>query len=122
MSVSFQALIDHLDTTGTVTIATRRADGEERTTPIWSVAVGDQPYVRSAYGPDSWWYKRAIARGAAFLVDGEWMPVRAQYVDDDATIAAVDAAYSTKYARQRASLQSVLTAEARACTLRLVPT
>jgi hypothetical protein len=119
---SFAMLTDFLDTTDTVTIVTRQASGEEKSTPIWSVVADGKPYVRSAFGPDSWWYRRALARRtAAFPLDGESVQVRLEHIQDPATIDAVDAAFSTKYADQPADLKPVLRDESRACTLLIRP-
>lgn len=118
----FAAVTEHLDMTNTVVIITRRADGTEKATPIWSTVFEGRPYVRSAFGPDSWWYKRAIARGeAAFEVDGTRIDVRLEHVDDATTISGIDDAFSAKYAAEAADLVPMLTDESRACTLRVVP-
>ena len=116
------AVTEHLEATNTVVVITRRADGTEKATPIWSAVFDGRPYVRSAFGPDSWWYKRAIARGtAAFDVDGRRIDVRLEHIDDAATIAGVDRAFSVKYAAEAADLAPMLEDASRACTLRVVP-
>ncbi|HEV7742597.1 MAG TPA: DUF2255 family protein [Pseudolysinimonas sp.] len=115
------ALRDHLDRTDTVFVLTRRADGEERSTPIWAVVADGEPYIRSVNGADGLWFRRAMARGAvAFEVEGTRIDADVERVEDAATIAAVDAALEAKYARQRGSVQSMLTDSARECTLRVV--
>jgi hypothetical protein len=115
------ALRDHLDRTDTVFVITRKADGDERTTPIWSVVVDDVPYIRSVDGPDGVWFKRAIARGwVAFEVDGTRIEADVERAQDATTIAAFDAAMEAKYAGQRSSVQSMLKESARESTLRLV--
>jgi hypothetical protein len=118
----FAAVTEHLDTTNTVVIVTRRADGTEKATPIWSTVFDGRPYVRSAFGPDSWWYKRAIASWtAAFDVDGRRIDVRLEHIEDAATISGIDDAFSAKYAAEAADLVPMLTDESRACTLRVLP-
>jgi hypothetical protein len=118
----FAAVTEHLDTTNTVVIITRRADGTEKETPIWSTVFDGTPYVRSAFGPDSWWYKRAIASWtAAFDVDGRRIDVRLEHIEDAATISGIDDAFSAKYAAEAADLVPMLTDESRACTLRVLP-
>ncbi|MCU1417477.1 MAG: hypothetical protein JWP32_1651 [Schumannella sp.] len=115
------ALRDHLDRTDTVFVLTRRADGKERSTPIWAVVADGEPYIRSVNGADGLWFRRATARGAvAFEVDGTRIDADVERVEDAATIAAVDAALEAKYARQRGSVQSMLKDSARECTLRVV--
>lgn len=117
-----RALTEHLDTTNTVVIVTRRADGTEKETPIWSTVFDDRPYIRSAFGPESWWYKRAIASWtAAFDVDSRRIDVRLEHVDDAATISGVDEAFSAKYADEAPDLVPMLQDASRACTLRVVP-
>jgi len=130
---------EHLDVTDTITFVTRRRSGERVPTFIWSVVAGGEPYLRSAFGPDSWWYRRALADpsvavdvGAepedtegtpdAMLVDP--VEARVEYVPDDAPHAAVqesiDAALREKYGYDPKNLAPMLSAEARACTLRVV--
>jgi hypothetical protein len=63
------------------------------------VRAGDDLYVRSAYGPDNPWYRRAKASGAG--------RVRAGTLERDVAFAeaapgahaAIDAAYHSKYDR-----------------------
>jgi hypothetical protein len=118
--MSSTALRDHLDKTDTVHVITRKADGDERTTPIWSVVVDDVPYIRSVDGPDGFWFKRAIARGwVAFEVGGVRIDADAEHVLDATTISDVDAAFEAKYSRQRGSVASMMRESARESTLRL---
>jgi hypothetical protein len=43
-------------------IASVRTDGNLRPfIAIWFVRAGDDLYVRSAYGPDNGWYRRALS-------------------------------------------------------------
>ena len=66
---------------------------------MWVVRVGDDLYVRSAYGPDNPWYRRAKASGAG--------RIRAGGVERDVTFtdaahhvhASIDEAYHDKYDR-----------------------
>ena len=45
-------------------IASRRSDGSLRPfVTIWVVRVGDDVFVRSAYGPGNPWFRRAQASG-----------------------------------------------------------
>jgi len=66
-------------------LATRRRDGGlSRYVTMWVVRVGDNLYVRSAYGPDNPWYRRARTAG-----EGR---VRAGGVERDVTFeSAADA-------------------------------
>jgi hypothetical protein len=118
--MSAELLRDHLDTTDTVWVITRKADGQERSTPIWAVVVDGTPYIRSVDGADGVWFKRAMARGwVAFEIDGARVEADVERVRDAETVAAFDAELETKYARQRASVASMLRESARDCTLRL---
>jgi len=66
-------------------LATRRRDsGLSRYVTMWVVRVGDNLYIRSAYGPDNPWYRRARTAG-----EGR---VRAGGVERDVTFeSAADA-------------------------------
>jgi hypothetical protein len=105
-------------------IASLRRDGTLRKpVTIWVVRVGDDLYVRSVYGHGSGWF-----RGTQTRHEGH---VRAGGVDKDVSFVEesdpnineqIDTAYRTKYRRYAASIiNSVLTPEARAATIKLVP-
>lgn len=104
-------------------ISSRRRDGTLRPyVTIWVVRVGDDLYVRSAYGPDNPWYRRAIAAGAG--------RVRAAGVERDVAFgqpdsgvhAAVDAAYHAKYDRHGPAIVGTVVGEkAAVTTIRLQP-
>jgi hypothetical protein len=135
--MSTVSLIEHLDSTQTVTIITTRPDGTEVATPIWVVTVDGAAYVRSYLGPGAGWYVRALSsRPTSFsLADGrvaERDPVAAlatprtsvtvtPIANDDPVQAEVDAALRTKYGRQGASLTSMIVPPATECTLRIDP-
>lgn len=102
-------------------ISSRRSDGTlRRFVTIWVVRVGDDLYVRSAYGPDNPWFVRAQASGAG--------RIRAGGVERDVTFAdagpdvhdAIDAAYHAKYDRHGPRIVgTVVGPEVIATTLRL---
>ena len=107
-------------------IATRRDDGSLRPyVTIWTVRAGDHLYVRSAYGADNPWFRRATAGGSG--------RIRAAGIERDVTFtavseldaaaqAAVDAAYHAKYDRYGPQIVGTVTgAHAAPVTLRLVP-
>lgn len=107
-------------------IASRRDDGSLRPyTTIWTVRAGDHLYVRSAYGADNPWFRRATASGAG--------RIRAGGVERDVTFtpaseldvgtqAAIDVAYHAKYDRYGPQIVGTVTGEhAAPLTLRLVP-
>jgi hypothetical protein len=104
-------------------LASARPDGTlRRYVTMWGVRVGDELYVRSAYGPDNPWYRRATASGVG--------RIRAGGVERDVTFAdaapdahaGVDAAYHAKYDRYGPQIVgSVVGSQAAAVTIRLVP-
>ena len=105
-------------------IASLRRDGTLRKqTTIWVVRVGDDLYVRSVYGRGSAWF-----RGTQVRHEGH---IRAGGVEKDVAFVEetepdineqIDAAYRTKYRRYAASIvNSTLSPEARAATIKLVP-
>ena len=52
-------------------LASRRPDGSLRPyVTMWVVRAGSDLYVRSAYGPDNPWYRRATASGAGRIRAG----------------------------------------------------
>lgn len=114
--------IDHLAQTDTVRIATELRKGGEVVTPIWAVVVDGVPYIRSGYGGDSKWYRRAQRTGRAAFIDGsERYPVTVENVTDEETRNKVDDAYRAKYAGHGTSLSQMVTPEAREYTMRIPP-
>ncbi|WP_405585762.1 DUF2255 family protein [Streptomyces sp. NBC_01190] len=112
--------IDYFANTETVRIVTERADGGEVVTPIWSVVVDGVPYIRSAYGPDSKWYRRVQRAGRALFDGDERYLVTIDNVDDETTVGKVDDAYRAKFAGSP-YLSDLLAPEIRALTMRLTP-
>lgn len=104
-------------------LASRRPDGSLRSyVTMWVVRVGDDLYVRSAYGPDNPWYRRAIAGGAG--------RIRAGGVEADVTFAKtddriqgeIDTAYHAKYDRYGPQIVgSAVGDHAHQVTVRLMP-
>lgn len=136
--MSFDDVVDLLDRTEVVAIVTTRANGDAAATPIWSVLVDGVPYLRSAFGPGSWWYRHVLAgRPVAFAMgDGHLAerdrraalelprePVGTAHVPaEDPVQQRVDDELRRKYAGAPASsLDAMLSAEAVACTLRVDP-
>jgi hypothetical protein len=114
--------IDYFTRTGTIHVATELRSGHEVVTPIWGVVVDGVPYIRSAYGPGSNWYRRARQAGHAVFVDGsDRHPARIESVADEATNQKVDDAYRTKYAGHASEVRQVTSAQARPFTMRVVP-
>jgi hypothetical protein len=104
-------------------LASLRKDGTLRPyVTMWVVRTGDELYVRSAYGPDNPWYRRAKASGAGRIrAGGVERDVTFADADDDAH-AAIDAAYHTKYDRYgRAMVNTVVGDRVEPVTIRLLP-
>jgi hypothetical protein len=117
---------DQLDKIGKaeeVQIASVRRDGTlGKPVTVWAVRDGDDVYVRAVRGRKGVWF-----RGTQERHEGR---IRAGGVQQDVTFVdaeedinpEVDAAYRAKYRRYAGSiLNSVLTPEARAATIKLVP-
>ena len=134
--MAFDDVVDLLDRTNVVAVVTTRASGAPIATPIWSMVVDGVPYLRSAFGPDSWWYRHVRAgRPVAFAMgDGAISerdrdaalelprePVQAVYVPADLPVQdRIDAELRRKYADERKTdVDAMLSEEARACTLRI---
>jgi hypothetical protein len=103
-------------------LAVLRRDGTLRK-PVttWVVRHGDDLYVRSVNGRTSSWFRGAEDRHEAHIdangVDKDILLVEADDINDE-----IDAAYRTKYHRYAASIiDSIVSPQARAATLRLVP-
>jgi hypothetical protein len=104
-------------------VSSQRPDGTLRPyVTIWVVRAGDDVYVRSAYGPNNGWFRRAQASGVG--------RIRAGGVERDVTFTEapadvhpdVDAAYHAKYDRfGPAIVGSVVGEQATKVTLRVVP-
>jgi hypothetical protein len=104
-------------------LASSRPDGNLRKpVTIWVVRLGDDLYVRSVNGRTSHWF-----RGTEDRHEGH---IRAGGVDKDVLFLEagddvndeIETAYRTKYQRYGASyIDPLLTPDARAATLELVP-
>ncbi len=134
--MAFDDVVRQLDKTQVVAVITQRRDGTRAATPIWAMVVDGVPYVRSAYGPGSWWYRHALSgREVAFaLGDGALaerdraaaleLPAEAVGVqpvpEDDPVQAKIDAELDRKYAAEPSSIAEMKTPGAMATTLRVV--
>jgi hypothetical protein len=81
--------------------ALRTDDSLSPYTTMWVVRDGDDLYVRSARGPDSAWYRRALrhGRGRIRARGVERDVVLEHLTTDDPVHTAIDDAYHAKYAR-----------------------
>jgi hypothetical protein len=114
-----------ISTADELAIASRRPDGTlRRPVTIWVVSVGDDLYVRSVRGRGSSWFQGAQVRHEGRIAaGGVEKEVTFADVEDDTNLAdQIDAAYRSKYRRYAASIvNSTLTPQARAATLKLTP-
>ncbi|WP_410874624.1 DUF2255 family protein [Nocardia sp. A7] len=103
----------------------RRKDGSLRNyVTIWGVRVGDDIFVRSAYGADNPWFRRAVTAGAGRVRAGgvERDVTFIRVGPDSSTHSDIDAAYHTKYDRYGPQIVgSVVGEHATEVTLRLDP-
>src|SRR5262249_30816150 len=103
-------------------IAPLRQDGSlHKPVTIWVVRHGDDLFVRSVNGRTATWFRGAQVRHEAHIhagdVDKDVLLVETSDVND-----AIDTAYRTKYRSYAANIvNSDLTPQARAATLKLVP-
>jgi hypothetical protein len=106
-----------------VQIASVRRDGTLRKpVTVWDVRHGDDLYVRSVRGRNGHWFRGTQERHEGRIRAGG-VQQDVTFVDADHDIDdAVDAAYRAKYRRYAGNiLNSVLTPDARATTIKLVP-
>ena len=88
---------------------------------IWVVRHGDDLYVRSVNGRGSSWFRGAEARHEAHVEAGG-VDKDVRLIETDDLNDEIDDAYRAKYHRYAESIvSSIITAEARAATLKLVP-
>jgi hypothetical protein len=105
-----------------LTLASVRGDGTlRRPVTMWVVRDRDDVYVRSVNGRGASWFRGALDRHEA--------RIRAGGVEKDVSLTEtasvndeVDASYQAKYGRRYPTIvPSILTPDARAATLKLVP-
>jgi hypothetical protein len=117
---------DELDKIGAaeeLRIASLRRDGTLRKPVIiWVVRVGDDIYVRSAYGPDVAWLRGVKVRHEGRIIAGG-VEKDVTFQDADASVNdQIDDVYRNKYRRHGAQyVNSVITPEARSTTIKIVP-
>lgn len=119
-----------VEATDEVQVSSTRPDGTQRpAVTIWAVRVGGDVFIRSAYGPDNGWFRRAVGSGAGrFTVAGRGHDVTqdvtytAVEAGDEDVHAALDGAYHAKYDHYGPRIVgSVVGPAARQATLRVSP-
>jgi hypothetical protein len=122
MSTWMSEELDRIGEAEELKIASVRRDGTLRQpVTIWVVRHDDDLYVRSVNGRTSVWFRGAQVRHEAHIeaggVDKDVLLVETGDLNDE-----IDAAYRAKYHRYAESIVgSVVTPQARAATLKLVP-
>jgi hypothetical protein len=116
---------DELDRIGAaeeLKIALIRVDGTLRNpVTIWVVRVGDDLYVRSAYGRSSAWFRGSQVRREGRIQAGG-IEKDVVFLDAPNVSNEIDAAYRTKYRRHGATyVNMMLSPEARSATIKLAP-
>jgi hypothetical protein len=104
-------------------ISSLRADGTPRPfITIWIARLGDDLFVRSAYGPGNGWFRRASESGLGRIrAEGRERDVAFEAPGPDVD-EALHAAYHAKYDRYgQGIVGTVVSAQAASSTLRVVP-
>ena len=115
----------HLKAAQEVLLGTTSSSGRRRDTKLWVVVVGGEPYLRSMNGAGARWYRELTRTGEGELVllhddRRHRLAVRAEHVEDPATLAQVTKAIKKKYGWTHPQyLPRFLDDESVAATLRL---
>jgi hypothetical protein len=114
--------LDRIAAADELEIAPRKAGGTPRpATPIWVVRVDDDLFVRSWRGPAGRWFRAARDWRAGHIAAGG-VEKDVVFVDADESVNdAIDAAYAEKYGRYPSYVKPMVSSDARATTLKLVP-
>jgi hypothetical protein len=114
--------LDQIAAAEELELASTRRDGTLRKpVTIWVVRHGDDLYVRSVNGRGSSWFRGAQVRHEGHIRAGG-VDKDVVFVETDDVSDEVEAEYRTKYRRYAARfVDPIVTPEARAATLKLVP-
>ncbi|MFI6180675.1 MULTISPECIES: DUF2255 family protein [unclassified Nonomuraea] len=115
--------LDRIAAAEELQIASLRGDGElRRPVTIWVVRLDDDLYVRAVNGRDGTWFRGAQERGRGRIQAGG-VDKGVTFADADQELNdRIDAAYRDKYRHYSESIvDSVVSGQARAATIRLVP-
>jgi len=115
--------LDKIGNSEELRLASSRSDGSLRKfITMWVVRVGDDLFVRSAYGLDNPWYRRAKASGAGRIKAGGMERDVVFEQGDPDRAEAIDAAYHSKYDRYGPRIVgTVVGPQVKDLTIRLVP-
>jgi hypothetical protein len=114
--------LDAIEAAEELDLASVRQDGTLRKpVTMWVVRVGDEVYVRSVNGRGASWFRGAQSRQEAHIRAGG-VEKDVDLIETDDLDDELDTAYREKYGRRYPSIvPSIVTPEARAATLELVP-
>ena len=117
--------LNKIGTSEELEIASLRRDGTLRKpTTIWVVRVGDDLYVRSAYGRTSTWFRSTRVRHEGGIRAGG-VEKEVSFVDagtDPNLNDQIDTAYRTKYRRyEETYVKPMVSPKVRSTTIKLVP-
>ena len=105
-----------------VEIETQAPGEAARRAVIWVVVDDGEAFVRTFKGPNSRWYRDAMANPAvAIHVDGRRLPATAIPATDPDSIERISAALKAKYAHDPTSLATMLEPEMIDANFRLEP-
>ena len=115
--------LNKIGTAEELLIAPLRRDGTLRNAvTIWVVRLGDDIYVRSVNGRTSAWFRGAQVRNEGRIQAG---PVHKDvtFVEESAPEIneQIDNAYRSKYRRYPSSVDHIVSNDARAATIKLLP-
>jgi hypothetical protein len=116
--------LELVDSTDELLVSSYRRDGTLRPyVTIWTVRLGGDVYVRSAYGPENGWFRRAKASGRGRVRVGDVeRDVRFEIPEDDDVHSALDDVYRAKYGRyDKRIVDTVVGPTLVEATLRAVP-
>ena len=115
--------LDRIGRSDELEVSSQRPDGSLRPyVTIWVVRSGEDLYVRSAYGPDNGWFRRAKASDKGRIRAGGVERDVAFEATEPSVDADLHAAYHAKYDRYGPRFVGpVVSPEAARATLRLVP-
>jgi hypothetical protein len=99
--------LELIDRAKEVDVETSRVGGPVHRATVWVVVDAGDVFVRSAYGPDSRWYREATSNPEVGLwVDRRRFEARVVQADDD-EIARMSAGLERKYAGDPAVRQMI---------------
>ena len=113
--------LNRVGATEEVRVASARPDGTLRNpVTVWLVRLGNDLYVRSVNGRTAAWF-RGVQDDHKGRVWADGVEKDVTFVETDDVNDEIDTAYWTKYGHYPSIVPSIVNAQARAATLKLVP-